>query len=503
MLALSAMTLTAGAQATGSKAEPLTVTEFIEQGTPASAVADTYVQGYIVGFVDGANLSTGAHFDLNDKTVTVSNTNILLAASSSETNVEYCIPVALPTGNIRNALSLAQHPENIYHEVILCGSHEKYFGGNGLKAVSSYEWVGEAPDPGTVTPPTAAETGSKDAPLSVTKFLELGTPLAAVPNTWVSGIIVGSVTDKSLESAELGVSASSSKTNILIAATANPTSVNECIPVQLPVGDLRNALNLNENPGNLGKTIVLCGSREAYFGVAGLKTPTEYILDGETPDPVVPEGQFYKGLVNNCDDWNLDKDGEIPEGLTYVWTWDSKYTCLKGSAYVQKAYDADIYAISPVIDLTNAVEATLEFDQATNYLNGDLQAFSINIREENGAWEMLGNPSADTDKFKFVKTSYDLKSYVGKKVEVGFRYTSTAAGAGTWEIKNFTVTGKTDMSSVEAVAAEAVYTLNGNIIAPEGARAFNLSGVETGLNNLPAGIYVVVVAEKAVKVIVK
>ena len=43
MLALGAITLTAGAQATGSKAEPLTVTEFLEQGTPSAAVADTYV----------------------------------------------------------------------------------------------------------------------------------------------------------------------------------------------------------------------------------------------------------------------------------------------------------------------------------------------------------------------------------------------------------------------------------------------------------------------------
>ena len=198
----------------------------------------------------------------------------------------------------------------------------------------------------------------------------------------------------------------------------------------------------------------------------------------------------------------LDQDGTVPEGLTYVWNWDTKYTCLKGSAYYQKAFGADIYAISPVIDLAGVEKPTLSFKEATNYLNGNLEAFSVNVREENGTWTVLGNPSADTDKFTFVDTTYNLEAYAGKKIEIGFRYTSTDEAAGTWEIKNLIVDG-TKNSGVAAVAAENVYVANGNIIAPEGARAFNLSGVETGLNNLPAGIYVVVVADKAVKVLVK
>ena len=51
------------------------------------------------------------------------------------------------------------------------------------------------------------------------------------------------------------------------------------IPVQLPSGDIRKALNLVDNPGNLGKTVAICGKIQAYFSVAGIKSPTDYKLN--------------------------------------------------------------------------------------------------------------------------------------------------------------------------------------------------------------------------------
>lgn len=41
--------------------------------------------------------------------------------------------------------------------------------------------------------------------------------------------------------------------------------------MQLPQGDVRTALNLKDNPENLGKQVNLLGSMEAYFGVCGVK----------------------------------------------------------------------------------------------------------------------------------------------------------------------------------------------------------------------------------------
>ncbi|MDE6294883.1 MAG: hypothetical protein K2M03_02340 [Muribaculaceae bacterium] len=60
-------------------------------------------------------------------------------------------------------------------------------------------------------------------------------------------------------------------------------------------------------------------------------------------------------------------------------------------------------------------------------------------------------------------------------------------------------------SKVEVIEADAagIYGLDGRIEAPAGARVFNLSGIETGTENLPAGIYIVVFEGKTAKVIVK
>ena len=71
------------------------------------------------------------------------------------------------------------------------------------------------------------------------------------------------------------------KTNIIIAATADEKDYSKCVPVQLPAGDVRNSLNLQDNAGNLGKVVAVNGSIEKYFGVKGVKTVTAFKLDGE------------------------------------------------------------------------------------------------------------------------------------------------------------------------------------------------------------------------------
>lgn len=71
----------------------------------------------------------------------------------------------------------------------------------------------------------------------------------------------------------------SSRTNILIGPRSSTSDKSSCLSVQLPAGDIRDDLNLVDNPGLLGRKICLRGDIvEAYYGIPGMKNITEYEL---------------------------------------------------------------------------------------------------------------------------------------------------------------------------------------------------------------------------------
>lgn len=79
---------------------------------------------------------------------------------------------------------------------------------------------------------------------------------------------------------EIAEGATVSASNLLLAPSADVKDGAQCIPVQLASGsDARKALNLKDNPGNLGKKVKIEGSLEAYFNQPGLKTPTNFVIE--------------------------------------------------------------------------------------------------------------------------------------------------------------------------------------------------------------------------------
>lgn len=143
-----------------------------------------WVTGYIVGWVEGQVLSTGAHFE----TPATSASNLLLAASPSETNVANCVPVQLPTGTVRSALNLKDNPGNLGKQVTLKGSLENYFGAAGIKSVTLYAWGDkgdESAAPVVPEPPTGNATFKKVTSITSGKQYvvvvdgQIGTPIAS------------------------------------------------------------------------------------------------------------------------------------------------------------------------------------------------------------------------------------------------------------------------------------------------------------------------------------
>lgn len=176
------------------------------------------------------------------------------------------------------------------------------------------------------------------------------------------------------------------------------------------------------------------------------------------------------------------EDGTLPEGLTYVWTRDSGYGYMKASAYKDKVnYAIDgAYLVSPEIDLTERTGVKLTFRHAVNYfasIDAAKEECTLHVREIGGAWgDAIAIPGwPETLSWSWADSGeIDLNAYAGKKIQIGFKYTSTAEKAGTWEVDNVVMTGKKS-SGVEAVVAadeEApveYYNLQGVRVAnPEG-----------------------------------
>ncbi|MDE7389125.1 MAG: choice-of-anchor J domain-containing protein, partial [Muribaculaceae bacterium] len=130
---------------------------------------------------------------------------------------------------------------------------------------------------GEVTPPVVTPGES----YTVAQVIALGVD-ANVADATVIGYIVGFVPGQKYADATFSADGASD-TNLLLADSKTETDASKCIPVQLPKGDVRNALNLAENPGNLGAKATLTGAIEKYFGVPGLKSVTKFELEGTSP----------------------------------------------------------------------------------------------------------------------------------------------------------------------------------------------------------------------------
>ncbi|MCH5326857.1 MAG: hypothetical protein J1E29_06615, partial [Duncaniella sp.] len=278
----------------GSKENPFTVAQVPGLNNPGSTA---WVEGYIVGTAPGMSADTFTSATGAD----AANTNIFIADSPNETDYTKCVPVQLPSGAIRTALSLQAHPEHLGKKVKVFGSLEKYFGMAGVKTVTEYELDGNSGDT-PVTPPAGTGTGTKDDPYSASKVMNLNNPGTTA---WVEGYIVGSAPGMSADTFSPVTGADASNTNIFIADSPTETDYTKCVPVQLPSGTVRTALSLQAHPENLGKKVKVFGSLEKYFGMAGVKSTSECEFDGNsggTPGgdtPVTPPAGDNDGTQDN------------------------------------------------------------------------------------------------------------------------------------------------------------------------------------------------------------
>ena len=135
------------------------------------------------------------------------------------------------------------------------------------------------------------------------------------------------------------------------------------------------------------------------------------------------------------------EDGTLPDGLNFVWKFDSRYG-MKATAFVSSnRFEAESWTISPLISLAGASNATLSFQHAGRYFDGNMKDFcTVWAREEGGSWKQITIAAyPDETNWDFIDASASLAEFANKTIQIGFKYTSTTETAGTWEFKNFKV----------------------------------------------------------------
>ena len=149
---------------------------------------------------------------------------------------------------------------------------------------------------------------------------------------WATGYIVGCVVttetvfvandNTSVFKAPFGIAS-----NILLAATPDETDYNKCISLQLPSGSVRSALNLMDNPGNLGREVTVHGYITKYLGIPGMRSVDAFNWGPEGipgMDPVVynkadelTAGKAYAMVAFDGSTYQMAK----PAGSTATYGW--------------------------------------------------------------------------------------------------------------------------------------------------------------------------------------
>lgn len=179
------------------------------------------------------------------------------------------------------------------------------------------------------------------------------------------------------------------------------------------------------------------------------------------------------------------QDVQLGGALKYVWSNDANYGW-KGSAYSSGNQQAESWLVSPEIDLSKANEASLSFEAAINFLNGNNRAdfFDVKISEDYAGdvtaatWTSLeGATWSNGSGWSYVESGdVSLADYAGKKIRIAFMYKSTDGCAPTVEVKNLSLTEPVtgyyaDVYLFKEIPANEVATMARTSVATTATRA--------------------------------
>lgn len=154
-------------------------------------------------------------------------------------------------------------------------------------------------------------------------------------------------------------------TNVAIADSPDETNPDNIMPVQLPKGEVRTAVNVKDKPENIGKKVRLTGTLDSYFSSPGLKAVTAYEFQDAVENRVKP-------VIASPNGGTVEKGTAITlktetEGANIYYTLDGSEPSTESSLYEESITingDLVIKAIAVKDGMENSEIATFSFQIA-------------------------------------------------------------------------------------------------------------------------------------------
>ena len=265
----------------GSKDNPYNVAQAIAFTDASPQENDVWVGGYIVGGVidDGnviSNLVDNPEGYIFNNTG-VRSTAVMIADNPNETDPSKVLLVRLnnaeggATTTVRPALNLVDNCNNYKTYIKVEGDIFRYFGVPGIQRLTDFVGGG-----------LGCGTGPGDDVLTVAQAITTQDSQLH----WVQGFIVGGIIDDNNQTTAITPANAATAliwsavgvrpTVIILADSASERDYTKCVLVNLPTGAIRAAINLVDNPTNLGRKVKVLGKTRTYFGLPGVRDLENY-----------------------------------------------------------------------------------------------------------------------------------------------------------------------------------------------------------------------------------
>lgn len=224
---------------------------------------------------------------------------------------------------------------------------------------------------------------------------------------------------------------------------------------------------------------------------------------GGSVEPGETETVVYSANYHSADGSCVTTDITQPQTGVEVWQRSSKYgwtatSSIKNSSGRYVKYDSEGTLALPEIDLGGYSSASLSFTHVLNFCTSPDKYLSVEAHCDGNVTKLTGFKWPAGNNYASVESGdVSLSQFVGKKIQIVFRYTGTTSVSATWEIQKATVTGKKTSSSIVAVSPTSQFD------STKPYDVFDMSGHRLSQNEYKHGVVIIRQGGKVFKMVKK